>query len=191
MRRTHSIAAAGLALGLLLFGSACKKTESAGATAGGKEPAAAAPGQPAGAASAAPAAGLDKHSVEFEGQTITIEHSRLDLGRVDDLFDDSPATFARTENANPAILDLVFGKPRTLKGIDLTTATQDIDLNCVVTLASGGVKTFHQEYRKLSPDPTVHIDFPGLGGPVQRLRIEIGNPGGGDGHVHIRTLRFL
>ncbi len=191
MTKKTLAAGAGVAAVLVLAGFGCRKSETSSGAAPAAAPASAAAAKPAGAEGTAVSSGMDRHSLEVDGQTISIEHSRLDMGRVEDLFDDSPSTLARTAGANPAILDITFSKPRAVKGIDVTTATQDIDLKCVVTLASGGDKTFSQEYRKLPADPTVHLDFPGLGGPVQKLRIEIGNPGGGDGHIHMRTLRFL
>ncbi len=192
MRKNAIAVAAGLAMGALVlavFG--CKKSEPAAGGAPSAAPSSSAAGKPASVEPTAVPAGLDRHSLDVDGQIVEIAHSPLDMGRMQDLFDDSPATLARTAGANPAILELTFSKPRTLEGIDLTTATQNIDLKCVVTLAGGGEKTFRQEYRKLSADPTVHLDFPGLGGPVQKLRIEIGNPNGGDGHIHMRTLRLL
>ncbi len=136
-------------------------------------------------------AGMVRDVMDIDGQSVTVEHSALDIGRVQDLFDDKLDTLARTTKANPAVYVFTFSKPRMLKGIEVTTATMDIDLRCVVTLAAGGEKTFSQVFHALPPDPTVKLEFPGLSGPVQKVRVEIGNPAGGDGHIHVRTLKFL
>ncbi|HTR02168.1 MAG TPA: hypothetical protein VMN82_03155 [Thermoanaerobaculia bacterium] len=167
----------------------CRKGESAG-------PSAAAP-----AATAPPAvptlnggeapAPMVRDALDIDGQSVTVEHSALDIGRVNDLFDDKPETLARTTKANPAVYIFTFSKPRTLKGIEVQTATMDISLKCVATLAAGGEKTFADVYHGQPADPTVKLDFPGLSGPVQTLRVEIGNAAGGDGHIHVRMVKFL
>jgi len=170
------------ALGLTV---ACGRKESAG-QAPAAQPAAVAP-----PAAGTPTSGLVRDSMEVEGQTVTIEHSPFDLGRVQDLFDRDRESFARTAHANPAVVILNFSKPRSIKGVEVTTATMNIALKCVATLEGDGEKTFSREYRNLPADPTVSLEFPGLSRPVTRLRIEIANPDGGDGHIHIRTLRLL
>lgn len=129
-------------------------------------------------------------TVAFDGQDVTFTHSAFDQGRIQDLFDSDPNTLARTTNANPAILELAFSKPRPLKGIELTTGSMDMDLTCVVRLEGGGEKTFTKELRKLKPDPTVRLDFDGLTGRAEKLRIEVKSPSVGDGHIHLRTLRL-
>ena len=181
---------AGLALAVLIaIGVGCGKREPSAAG-----PSTAAPAAAAGAPAAPPEASstdLARDSMEVDGQVVEIAHSPFDMGRIQDMFDDKKETVARTLKANPAILTLTFSKPRTLKGIELTTATMDINLKCVATLEGGGEKTFTQEFRNLPPDPTVTLDFPGLSAPVRVLHIEISDARGGDGHIHIRTLRLL
>jgi len=134
---------------------------------------------------------LIRDSMEVDGQKVEIEHSAFDLGRVQDLFDTNKETFARTAHANPAIVTLNFSKPRPIRGIEVTTGSMNVALKCVATFQGKGEKTFSQEYRNLPADPTVSLDFAGASSPVSRLRIEIANPDGGDGHIHIRTLRLL
>jgi len=171
------------ALGLTV---ACGRKESSAPAPATQPATAAAPKLPETAAS-----GLVRDSMEVEGQTVAIDHSPFDLGRVQDLFDRDKDSFARTAHANPAVVTLNFSKPRSIKGVEVTTATMNIALKCVATLEGDGEKTFSREYRNLPADPTVSLEFPGLSRPVTRLRIEIANPDGGDGHIHIRTLRLL
>ncbi|HTY41723.1 MAG TPA: hypothetical protein VMH79_07620 [Thermoanaerobaculia bacterium] len=174
-----------LALGI----PGCRKSESAGPGAAAA-PAAAPVPVPTMPGGENPAP-MVRDVLDIDGQSVTVEHSALDIGRVNDLFDDKPDTLARTTKANPAVYVFTFSKPRTLKGIEVTTATMDVSLRCVATLAAGGEKTFSEVYRGQPADPTVKLEFPGLSGPVQTLRVDIGNPAGGDGHIHVRTVKFL
>ncbi len=182
--RTGALACSALTVILSLSLPGCRKGESA-APASSAGPAAA----PTEAAEASP--GMVHDVLDIDGQSVTVDHSALDIGRVQDLFDDKLDTLARTTKANPAVYVFTFSKPRPLKGVEVTTATMDISLKCVVTLAAGGEKTFSEVYHALPADPTVKLEFPGLSGPVQKIRVEIGNPAGGDGHIHVRTLKFL
>jgi hypothetical protein len=40
-------------------------------------------------------------------------------------------------------------------------------------------------------DPTFGLDFDTGSTPIESLRIEIKDLNGGDGHIHIRTLKLL
>jgi hypothetical protein len=171
---------------LVLVG--CRKSEP-----DASKPPEAPPAAPAAAAApkAAPTApAIVTETVAFDGQDVTFTHSAFDQGRIQDLFDADPNTLARTTNANPAVLELAFSKPRPVKGVELTTGSMDMDLTCVVRLEGGGEKTFTKELRNLKPDPTVRVDFDGLTGRVEKLRIEVKSPSVGDGHIHLRTLRL-
>ncbi len=167
------------AAGTLGF-SACKAKEPA---AGVESPAsleAPAPTPPA----------LVTDTLAVDGQDVTITHSAFAIGRVHDMFDSDPMSLARTVNANPAVIELVFAKPRALRGIDVSTASMDVGLKVVATLAEGGEKTFAEEFRHIPTDPTVTLDFEGLTGRVAKMRIEVWNLGHGDGHIHIRSLKL-
>jgi hypothetical protein len=187
--RTRALACGALTVVLAVVVPACRKGESAGPTAGSATVSPAAPAVPT-VPDGNPAP-MVRHALDIDGQSVSVEHSQLDLGRVEDLFDDKPETLARTTKANPAVFVFTFSKPRPLKGVEVTTASMDISLTCVVTPVSGGEKTFSQVFHGLPADPTVKLDFPGVSGPVRQVRVEIGNPAGGDGHIHVRTLKFL
>lgn len=106
------------------------------------------------------------------------------------MIDSDPGTMARTKNANPAVLEPVFSKPRAVSGIDVTTASMDVGLKTVLTLAGAGEKTYAEGYRRLPPDPAVRLDFEGLSGRVAKMRVEVWNLAGDDGHILIRTLKL-
>ena len=183
--RTGALTRGALLVVLTLSLPGCHKSESAAPSSSSAS--ATLPTAPAAVASP----DMVRDVLDIDGQSVTVEHSALDIGRVQDLFDDKLDTLARTTKANPAVYVFTFSKPRPIKGVEVTTATMDIDLKCIVTPASGGEKTFSQVFHALPADPTVKLEFPGVSGPVQKVRVEIGNPAGGDGHIHVRTLKFL
>ncbi len=134
--------------------------------------------------------GLVQERMLVEGHSTIVRHSAWDAGRTQDVFDADPVTLARTRNANPAVLELVFGAPRLVERIALTTASRQVGLRCTATLSDGQKRLFSQEYRGLPPDPTVVLELVGLAAPVAELRVEVTDLGGGDGHIHIRTLKL-
>lgn len=116
----------------LVFGAACRKAEPAAGTS---------PAAPdASAATAAPAsdAGLVTDKALLDGSLVEVSHSKWDGGRTADLFDTDPATLARTENANPAIVEIRLPNPRPLKGVSVTTGGMDAELTVSVRLQGGG-----------------------------------------------------
>lgn len=183
-RSAHLLTAA--VLGLALCATGCsKKVEKA------EGPKAA--GGPKAFFSAVPIGGgeIIREKVNVSGEMIEISHSKLDMGSPESVFDNDLQTLARTERANPAVVELNFPTPRAMKGISVTTASMDIGLTAKVT-SSGRAdqKVYSKEFRSLPPDPTVRLGFDAGTGPVQKLRIEITRLDGSDGHIHIREIHF-
>jgi hypothetical protein len=163
---------------------ACGKREAA-APAAASQPGSSAPAS----APATPGALVADH-VTVDGQPLEVRHSKWDMGQSSDMFDADPKTLARTENANPAVVEIVFPTPRPLKGISATTATMDVGLTVTVQPRGAAAKTYTKEFRGLGPDPTFGLDFDTGSTPIESVRVEIRNLGGGDGHIHIRTLKL-
>jgi hypothetical protein len=174
----------------LSLGVACRKGENASAApptvsnAGGT-PAAAAP-------AAAPAAepGLVTDKALLDGHLVEVTHSKWDGGQTSDMFDTNKDSLARTEKANPAIVEIKMPEPKPLKGVTLTTGGMDAGLTVVVKPVSGEAKTYTKEFRQMPPDPTFGLDFDTGAAPIQSVHIEIKDLNGGDGHIHIRTLKL-
>ncbi len=180
------MAGCGLALAL----SACAKRESAAPDGAA---ASAAPAEaPAGAQSAPTASPLVTDKALVDGHLVRVTHSKWDGGQSADLFDTDPKTLARTENANPAVLEFELPTPRALDGISVTMGGSNFKLEVVARPADGAApRTFSKEYRGLGPDPTLTLDFDTGQTPIASLRVEILNLDGGDGHIHIRTVKLL
>ncbi|HEX4440879.1 MAG TPA: hypothetical protein VH854_12455 [Thermoanaerobaculia bacterium] len=126
----------------------------------------------------------------MDGHLVEVTHSKWDGGQTSDMFDTNKDSLARTENANPAIIDIKLPEPRPLKGVSLTTGGMDAGLTVIVHPASGAAKTYTKDFRQMPPDPTFGLDFDTGSAPVQSVHIEIKDLNGGDGHVHIRTLKL-
>jgi hypothetical protein len=126
-----------------------------------------------------------------DGSLAEITHSKWDGGRTSDLFDADPQTLARTEKSNPAVVAITLPEPRPLKGISVTTGGMEAGLTVVVEPRGGPEKRYTKEFRHMGPDPTYGLDFDTGSTPIRSLRIEIRDLTGGDGHIHIRTIRLL
>jgi hypothetical protein len=75
-------------------------------------------------------------------------------------------------------------------GFDLTTGSMDLGVKVSATVAGESEPVVvAKAYTDNKPDPTVSIDFGGLK-TVKALRLEVTNLRGGDGHIHIRELKF-
>lgn len=131
--------------------------------------------------------------VDLVGQRVRVRHSRLDRGRIVDLFDGNPEHLIRGESANPLVLELLFQSPHEIAGIAAHTAQMDLELKIVVTPAAGGdARTYTTTYEGQADEPRVDFTLPD--GPVtaSALRLEFRDlrATGGDVHVHIRDLEL-
>jgi hypothetical protein len=125
-----------------------------------------------------------------DGVETTVEHSVLDIGRIDAVFDGDPETLARTKDAEPCIIELAFPTPRTVEAVRLLLWDKYYEILIEATPAEGGgdaVETF-ERFRDLGFKPTVEVALPE---PVEakKLRVEITK--WGDRHVHVRELVVL
>ena len=161
----------GLSMGVAFAGAVCARKEAP--------------------ATAPAASGLVTDKALVDGHLTEIAHSKWDGGRTADLFDTDPKTLARTENANPAILEFHLPEPRPLKGISITLGGTDYAVTATLQPQGGGpAKTFSREFRQMQPDPTLELDFDTGAEPIAALRVEIRDLQGGDGHIHIRTVKL-
>ncbi len=164
-----------LSLGVALCGAACDQRPASGGDA------------------AAPAPeSLVNDKALVAGHLVAVAHSKWDGGRTADLFDADPQTLARTENANPAVLEFRFPEARPLKGISITLGGVDFGVSVTARPAGGGAaRNYEMESREMGPDPTLDLEFDTGETPIASLRVEILDLNGGDGHIHIRTVKLL
>lgn len=126
----------------------------------------------------------------LDGQTLATRHSVLDIGRLEDLFDDNPETLIRGATANPLVIELTFPKPRRIGSIHLHTSDMDLALKVTALPAGGGEAHIAETVSRDLPDEP-RIDLPLPGGPldVETLRIEITDLAPQiEEHIHVRDL---
>ena len=105
---------------------------------------------------------------------MVVAHSPWDGGRSADLFDRDPATLARTENANPAVLEFRFPVPRPLKGLSITMGGRDFTVTATLQPEGGGPpKAYRREFRGMPADPTLDLDFDTGETKIESVRVEI------------------
>jgi 4-amino-4-deoxy-L-arabinose transferase-like glycosyltransferase len=134
-----------------------------------------------------------EEDITLNGQTVHTLHSQFDVGRIQDLFDGDAYTLIRTDVDNPAIVELTFTSPQSMRGLALTTGTMDFTLT--VTVYSGDVsagQVYSQSYTGLPNDPTVTLSFGAQPIEVQKIRIEVKDDRiGTDNHIHIREVQLI
>ncbi len=116
-------------------------------------------------------------STLLDGQTVLIKHTPFGLGTLGDLFDGDSFTVVRTQESNPATLDIAFPEPREVSGIEMMVGTMDFEL-FVEVLEAGSEEWFsyHWEYEDLPEDPMVRATFTSGPHRISRMFIEIRNP---------------
>lgn len=130
--------------------------------------------------------------LELEGETVTVTHSRFDMGTVANLFDGDTFTLARGMEANPLVLEFRFSKPRPLKGIAFDFTTMDFALKISLYADEGASPVvLERQYHGLPEDPHVEVDLPNAPPQVRVARIEIKHLTAGERtNVHVREIKF-
>ena len=176
-----------LLLSLAILVSGLRPKRKGGRRGFARRPAAA----PAETAPAAEPGGLVSDKALVDGHLVLVAHSKWDGGQTSDLFDTNPVSLARTEKANPAILELRLPEARPLGGVTLKMGGAEFKVTAIVTPAGGGApKTYTREFRNTGADPELALDFDTGSQPIESLRIEIFDLDSVDGHIHIRTLKL-
>ena len=125
------------------------------------------------------------------GQPVTVTHSLLDIGTIQNVFDGNPQTLIRTAAVNPAIIEIEFSPPRILSGVRVTTGNMDVALTAEVSISgSAQPQLYSHTFMELPPDPTVELDFD-RPHAVTRLRLEIQDPHANErANIHVREIEL-
>jgi hypothetical protein len=138
---------------------------------------------------------LDESSIPLGGRTVRVRYSPADMGQIQDVFDGDWLTLLRTRASTTAIVDVLFDGPRTLKGVSVWTASMNVGLRVLlyrqVESDTEKPSSYERIWPEAPPDPDVALLFPAPEREVRRVRVEIANLQGGDGHIHIREVRLL
>jgi hypothetical protein len=129
----------------------------------------------------------------IDGEPVRITHPPLDMGPLEFLTDRRNETLVRVAEANPAIFDFEFSRPRLVTALGLDFGTHDLRLT--ISLFPPGPDTapvvYAREYRRVPTDP--HFDIAFTDGPpeVARLRLEILSLNDGESaKIHVRDVEF-
>lgn len=134
---------------------------------------------------------LQQAQFELDGETVAARTSRLDIGTAAQAFDGDPATMLRTEDANPAVVELTFPRPRTFSGISVIIGS--IQARITVLLypeGEGEPLSFSTVGRGSVSSPELRLDFP-TSQATRRLRVEVLDINQDEpAHVHIWEIKL-
>ena len=130
--------------------------------------------------------------LNLNGETIKVTHSRLDMGQVENAFDNDTFTLMRGLEANPFLLDLEFQTPRPIAGLVMNFGKMNIVVRVQVYDAEGNPPALYQaEYHVESLEPDVDLSFNNGPALVKHIHIEIEQllppP---EPHIHVFEIHF-
>lgn len=128
----------------------------------------------------------------LEGEPVQINHSMLDIGEAQDMFDGDRHSLGRTFEANPFIIELSFDTPRSISGVSVIIGSTEVEIKALLYIPS---KTKPIEYLEsfhgTVEQPEVIFDF-GESTEVETLRLEVRDQRQGEpGNVHIWEIKLL
>jgi hypothetical protein len=116
---------------------------------------------------------LRSAQIMLDGQLVEAEHSLLDIGEVEYIFDGDPYTLGRTFEANPGIIELHFTGPRTIRGLSVIIGSTQVELR-VLLYPDQNIEPveFQETFEGSVEKPEVTFDFirPTR---AEKLRLEI------------------
>jgi hypothetical protein len=129
--------------------------------------------------------------VEIDGRTVFARHTRMDIGRLEDLVDGNPRSLARFNGTNPAILELHFTPPRPLRGVRLALTAGSWNVRLELAEAENARPRSYEASPSEARD--IELEIPIDRGPAKTavLRIEIRQADAGDFTIiHLRELEL-
>jgi len=115
-----------------------------------------------------------KENVTANGDTVTVEHPRFDIGSVADLFDKRPNSITRTQQVNPAHYVIGFTKARTLREVDVTFAnTTEADVTVSTVDPGGEISWGRKHYSRRHGDSPALLFTSGSPAKCMTLNIEV------------------
>ena len=124
------------------------------------------------------------------GEPAQVKYSMLDIGIIEQLFDDNENTLTRTLEANPYVIDLAFEQPRPLAGLRLYVGSSYVKVTANLELEEGSAAEFSITKHGSVPDPRVDLDFDRLYS-VRHLHLEVKDLSQDEpGNVHVWEITF-
>lgn len=129
--------------------------------------------------------------IDLNGETVQVSYPMLDMGEIQQLFDGDPYTLCRTLEANPAVIELAFSRPRSISGVSVIIGSTETEIRVLLYPNQDSKPVEHvQSFRGTVDQPEVFFDFQETT-LTQSLRMEVLDLRQGEpGHVHIWEITF-
>ena len=129
---------------------------------------------------------LQTDELVIGGHPVSVRYSPLDMGTIQHIFDGDQNTVARTLEANPFIIELIFPEPALLTGYTMTTGSAGMRVSALLyTSPDAEPFTYSENFRGSVSEPGFTVTF-GHSALVQVLRFEILEVGVDEpAHVHV------
>jgi hypothetical protein len=114
------------------------------------------------------------------------------MGDIALVFDGDANTLARTLEANPFVIELVFPTPRPVSGVLLRLGSAYLQVRVSLTPSSAEEPIlFETTFHGSVPQPELNIDFDGVI-TTQQMRFEILAPGIGEpANIHVWEITLI
>lgn len=129
---------------------------------------------------------LRTDTVTIDGEPVQVQYSMLDIGEPGYMFDGDPNTLSRTFEANPAIVELTFPRPKTISGFSMIIGSTEVEIKALLSEKKDVLPIeFFGTFQGTIDQPEITFNF---GGPVTAtiLRLEVRDIHQGEpANVHI------
>jgi hypothetical protein len=120
---------------------------------------------------------LRETTLDIHGQKVLVRYPVLDMGEIELIFDGNVSTLARSLEANPFVIELVFPEARPVSGVSMVLGSAYLQVQIGLTTPTDSTPiifktTFHGSVQ----EPDVLIGF-GRTITAQQMRLEILAPG--------------
>jgi 4-amino-4-deoxy-L-arabinose transferase-like glycosyltransferase len=135
---------------------------------------------------------LVSQTINFEGTSIPVSYSTLDMGQIENIFDGDDNTLMRTLEANPLVVEMTLPAPRDLTGIDLVVGATLVEITARLFDSPNDPSptTFTTQLEGVFEAPAVTFDFPETTS-AQFIRLEVRNVRESEPtHVHLWEVRL-
>jgi len=134
---------------------------------------------------------LQPGEIMIDGKPVRVEYSMLDMGTIDLLFDGDEQSVARTLEANPFVIELIFPEAHTITGFNMGLGSADMRVTSILYLADDEQPyQFVADFDGSPSYPELQVDF-GESVTTQKIRFEVFQPYSGvPSNVHIWEIEF-
>jgi 4-amino-4-deoxy-L-arabinose transferase-like glycosyltransferase len=134
---------------------------------------------------------LQEGQYTFDGQQVTVRYSMLDMGQIQDIWDGSKRSVARTLEANPFVIEWDFPRARTFNQFSIVIGDTTVRIEAsVYSSEDAQPEKYIAELKGSVQEPEVIFNF-GKTMTVRKLHLEVYDLRQGEpGHVHIWEIKF-